>query len=279
MVCVLAHPDDESFSVGGTIALYAKNGWNITLVVVTNGEKGSSGDFHIESVQDLGIKRQEEVEKAALVLGIKHVEFLNFPDAGLKQLVPGTLEDALFPLIKQILPDIVITHDPTGITNHPDHIKVCYSTTYAFQKYAAYLQSLSQVDTMTKGRGKEWKQFEYQRAFGDTKNISKEPKLYYVCLSQSSIDFLLKEKFIPEESFEKPWKGTPDKNITTIIDITPTMLQKGKALLCHETQAEKVDQFISFVKNPEVKQECFVLRMQGVYEVFMSKADRYSDAL
>lgn len=268
MLVITAHPDDESFSVGGTIAKYHEKGWDIHLIVATNGEKRASG-----------VLRQEETKKAADVLGICSVRFLGLPDGRLKELSPGTLEDPLYEAMYALLPDVVITYGPTGITNHPDHIKVCYATTYAFQKYTTYLCDLQKPEILEKGRGKLWKQAEYQRTFGETQTSSKEPKLYYISLPQSSVNFLLKEKQIPEESHGKPWKGTPDKDITTIISITETKLKKGKALLCHETQMEDVDKFISFAKRPEVEQECFVLRMQGVYEVFMGKTDRFADTL
>jgi len=279
MLIFVAHPDDESFSMGGTIARYAKNGCYIHLVVATNGEKGDSGDFHESDEQSLGLIRQEEAKKAGRILGIEKIDFLNLPDLGLRQLTPGTLEDPLYDFMENELPDVVITHDPTGITNHPDHIKMCYAVTYAFQKYAARLSQIKNIGETLRGRGKIWKQDEYMRAFGDTHTLSKEPKLYYSCMPQSSIQFLLKEKQIPDMSFGKPWKGTPDKDITTIIDIVDTQLIKGRALLCHRTQMKNVDRYLSFIKNPGVFQEWFVLRMQGIFEVYMGKNDSYTQEL
>ncbi|KKR03148.1 MAG: hypothetical protein UT26_C0008G0009 [Microgenomates group bacterium GW2011_GWC1_39_12] len=67
--------------------------------------------------------------------------------------------------------------------------------------------------------------------------------------------------------------------MTTVIDITDTKLAKGKALLCHESQKENVDHFISFDKHPQHNQEWFILRMQGPHEVFMGKNDRVADEL
>jgi len=278
LLAIFAHPDDESFLAGGTLARLALEGWDIHLIVVTNGEKGSSGTFSLEG-DALGARRQEEVKRASSLLGLKNVDFLQFPDMGLKSLTPGTLEDPLYLAMKNLLPDIIITHDPTGMTNHPDHVKTSYAVTYAFQKYAKYLSELQDTEIQTKGRGKMWRQAEYTRAFGETQLSSGEPKLYYVCFPQSAVMYLLKEKQIPEESFGKPFNGVPDKDITTIIDITGTQLIKGKALLCHETQADDVDRFISFAKNPLVKQEYFLLRMQGIYEVFMGKTDCFAETL
>lgn len=279
MLLVFAHPDDESFFVGGTVAKYAKDGWHITLIDATNGEKGTAGTFAGISEAELGARRQEEVKKAAYILGIEKVEFLNLPDGGLKQLTPGSVEDPLYAYMKSTLPDVVITHDTTGFTNHPDHIKVCYATTYAFQKYAAYLDQLQNPEFQKKGRGTLWRQADYMRAFGQTQSIEKEPKLYFACFPQSILTYFLKEKLMPEESFGKPIRGIPDKNVTTIIDIVDSQLTKGKALICHETQLANLDWFLSFANNPMVKHEYFLLRMQGIYEVFMGKIDRFATSL
>jgi len=278
MLLLFPHPDDESFSVGGTVAKYVKNGWTVHLILATNGEKGQSGFFSWAQGDALGALRQEETRHAANILGISDVQFLGLPDGGLSTLTPGTLEDPFFKAMLHFLPDIVITFDGTGITGHPDHIKVSYAATFAFQKYAGYLEQLKNPAFYTRGRGKPWKEEEYLRAFGDTR-LLKEPKLYYVCLPASSVAFLQKAKQIPEVSFGKPWKGVPDKTITTVIDITHFKLLKGKALLSHATQLQNVDQFISFAKNPELERECFILRLHGIYEIFMGKRDRVSDRL
>lgn len=270
MLLVFAHPDDESFTAGGTVAKYAKTGWKIHLVCATNGEQ--AGD-------DLGPIRQKEVRKAADTLGIKSVTFLGLPDAGLSELTPGTLEDPLFKIMKEKLPDTVITHDTTGITNHPDHIKVCYAVTYAFQEYAEYLFAIETKNKSAIHRGKNWIQEEHQRVFGDVA-VSHEPKLYYVCLPQNILAFFKKVGGLSDLSYDQPWKGTPDKTITTVIDIKQTKSIKIKALKCHLSQKVDVDRFIAVpLLNPFLKQEFFLLRMQGTYEILMGKIDRIDDRL
>ncbi len=279
MLLVIAHPDDESFYVGGTVARYAREGWDIHVIAVTSGERGSSGEYGDVKKEALTLIRQDELRAAASVLGINHVTFLDFPDGELKDSTPGLIEEQVNRIMRKILPDIVITHDTTGINNHPDHIRVSFATTYAFQKYAAYLAGYQDPADLTRGRGKLWKLAEHERLFGETGAFSTEPKLYYTCLPESSVRYLRREKQIQEESHGKPWMGTPDKYITTIIDIKPTQLVKGKALLCHKSQMEEVDRFISFARNPSVEREYFILRMQGVHEVFMGKEDRVADVL
>lgn len=279
MLLVFAHPDDESFSVGGTIAKYANLGWTIDLVVATNGEAGQNGEFTWAKGEALGALRQKELEAAAKILGIRNVTFLGQPDGGLTALSPGTLEDPIIKKMMEFMPDIVVTYDTSGISNHPDHIKTCYATTFAFQKYARHLDSLKQPGTIKTGRGKMWKEDAYLRAFGDVSDTEKEPKLYYVCMPDRVASYLKKTKVIPEESYGKPWSGVKDKIVTTAIDIKETKLLKGKALLCHETQKIDVDRFIDFANHPLHNEEYFILRMQGIYEVFMGKTDRIRDTL
>lgn len=279
MLVVFAHPDDESFSAGGTIAKYVKLGWKVDLVVATNGENGNSGSFSWAAGDALGDLRKKELQAAADVLGIRTVLFLGQPDGGLTTLSPGTLEDPIYKKMLEMLPDVVITHDTSGISNHPDHIKVCYAATFAFQKYAEHLEQVKQPEEAHTGRGKEWRKDAYLRAFGDVEPENKEPKLYYICMPEHVASYLKKMKAIPEESYGKPWTGTKDKFVTTAIDIDETKLLKGKALLCHETQSTDVARFIDFDRHPLHNREYFILRMQGIYEVFMGKTDRVADTL
>ena len=261
MLLVFAHPHDGSFAAGGTVAKYADRRWHIELVCAT-------GDKEIA----------KEGEKAGKVLGIYHVEFLHQPEGLLKSVTPGTLEDLISKKMEEYLPDIVITHDTTGMTHHPDHMKVCYATTYAFQKYARAMEEAKSIIGDRQGRGHVWKEA-YRRTFGDIDPANKDTKLYYSCMPTSVVVFLQKVKQIPIESHGVPWRGTADKFVTTVVDITDTKLAKGKALLCHESQKEKVEHFISFDKNPHHNQEWYILRMQGTHEVFMGKNDPVADML
>lgn len=262
MLLVFAHPDDESFFVGGTVAAYAARGWHIELICVTSGEG-----------------RDGEVERAGKVLGIQHIQFLHQPDGQLKSVTPGTLEDLIVKKMEEFMPDIVITHDTTGITNHPDHIKVCYATTFAFQKYIKQLEEIKMGVVERKGRGYVWKEDAFKRAFGDVDPENKDPKLYYTCVPKSIMRYMQKMHEMPEELHGNLVVGTEDKMVTTCMNIQENVVVKGKALLCHETQQKLVNSFINFDTNPLHKQEYFVLRMQGVHEVFMGKNDRVADAL
>lgn len=274
---VFAHPIDESFLCGGTIAKYKKEGWNIRLILVTNGGRRESS-FDVSEGMALGEIRRGEAKKAAYELGIKDVVFLEKEEGTLKDITPGTLEDLIHEQIEEFFPDVVITFDTTGVNNDPDHIKVCYATTFAFQKYAFDLERKNHPERFIKGRAKLWKKEQYSRMFHET-SFPREPKLYYACIPERDILYLQRKEEIPETSWDLPWRGTQDKFITTVIDVQEEKLEKGKALLCYETHADIVDRYISFPTNPLVDREYYKLRMQGIYEVFMGKTDRVSDEL
>jgi LmbE family N-acetylglucosaminyl deacetylase len=120
---VFAHPDDAEFFAGGTLAKWAADGAEITLVLATSGDKGSSEpDMTSEKLAQL---REEETRCAAEVLGVKDVVFLRHKDG---ELFPTLeLRRDITRMIRLKKPDVVITLDParfwyaSGGINHPDH--------------------------------------------------------------------------------------------------------------------------------------------------------------
>lgn len=120
---IFAHPDDPEFFCGGTFAKWAAEGKDITFVLATSGDKGSS-DLNITSDQLVTIREAEE-RAAAGRLGVKEVIFLRYPDGELQPTLD--LRRHLTRLIRLKQPDIVVTNDPTArwyssnYINHPDH--------------------------------------------------------------------------------------------------------------------------------------------------------------
>lgn len=273
MLLVFAHPDDESIGVGGTVAKYVKAGWQVDLVCATKGEAGNSGPYTV-SGSALGSIRVTELREAARILGISDTKTLDYPDGKLAALTPGTLEDPLYRAMESGLPDVVITFDQTGVSNHPDHIKVCYATTFAFQKYAAWLEGLRKKFRLWSTHDEAW--LKRMDAI-ITKRV--EPKLYYVCMPVSVVAHAVRARMIPKESFGKPWVGVADRKITTIIDIHDYAGKKIQALKAHETQVADVDRFLAMEGNPLFDKEYFMLRLEGTKEQFMGKNDRISDRL
>lgn len=273
MLLVFAHPDDETISSGGTVAKYVNAGWQVDLVCATKGEEGSSGPYNV-SGSALGVIRAGELKAATEILGISHTTFLDYTDGRLSELTPGTLEDPIFRAMESGLPDVVVTFDQTGISNHPDHIKLCYTTTYAFQKYTAWLEALQKKFRIRHSYDELW----FKRLEGLlAKRI--EPKLYYACLPQSVVKYLQKMNALPKQSFGKPWVGVPDEVITTIIDIGKYNKVKMRALAVHVSQREDFEEEMDLARNPELLKEFYILRMEGKKEHFMGKNDRISDRL
>jgi len=259
LLLVFAHPDDESFSTGGTVAKYVKSGWRADLICATRGESGSTGPVDVPTGEKLGEIRQKELEKAGVILGLSSITFLGYTDGTLGELNSGELEEGIYQYMKKEIPDCIITFDTTGISNHPDHVKTCYATTYAFQKYASWIK-----DQL--GKNPEYSE-------------DQAPKLYYACMPSSVAGYLVEKKVVPAQSFGLPWRGVQDKFITTAIDISKFTAVKKKALLSHVTQSDDVNRFLSLATNPLIRQEHFILRMHGTQEIFMGKGDRIANKL
>ena len=148
ILSVLAHPDDESFGMGGTLALYAKKGYDVYLVCATRGEVGDVDPENMKGFSSIAELREGELRCAAGHLGLKGVFFLDYRDSGM----PGS-PDNLHPdaqvahpvdevagkvvkYIRELKPDVVLTFDPIGGYRHPDHIHIHQATVLAFEKAA-----------------------------------------------------------------------------------------------------------------------------------------------
>ncbi|GGJ61324.1 PIG-L domain-containing protein [Deinococcus aquiradiocola] len=143
LMAVFAHPDDEAFSVGGTLAHYARKGVKVVLVCATRGEAGKITDPTM-TVTDLGQQREQELRTACDALGIPAPIFLDFHDSGRAERVrhddpkalmnvdPLELEAAIRPLIEEHQPQVIVTFDPHGGYGHVDHLQVHRATSAAF---------------------------------------------------------------------------------------------------------------------------------------------------
>ncbi|HXF84111.1 MAG TPA: PIG-L family deacetylase [Anaerolineales bacterium] len=146
ILAVLAHPDDESFGMGGTLAFYARQGVETYLVCATRGEAGTVDEEHLRGFKDVAELRTEELRRAAQVLGLKGVFFLGYRDSGMAGAEENKHPDAqinhsidevagrIVKYIRELKPDIVLTFDPIGGYKHPDHIHVHHATTLAFER-------------------------------------------------------------------------------------------------------------------------------------------------
>jgi LmbE family N-acetylglucosaminyl deacetylase len=132
LLCVLAHPDDESIALGGTLAKYASEGVETSLVMATRGERGwfkDPGEYPGEKM--LGSIREHELRKACQILGISQLEFLDYVDGDVDQANETTIIARIVRAIRMIRPDVVVTFGPDGLYGHPDHIAISQFTTSA----------------------------------------------------------------------------------------------------------------------------------------------------
>jgi LmbE family N-acetylglucosaminyl deacetylase len=133
---IQAHPDDQDFTVAGTLAKWASSGCEIISVIITDGSAGSNdpqqGPDHWQSLARI---RADEQRTANTILGVKETIFLGYLDG---ELTPSlALRQDLTRLIRRYRPQVVVIGDPTGYfygsgyINHPDHRAAAEAALYA----------------------------------------------------------------------------------------------------------------------------------------------------
>jgi LmbE family N-acetylglucosaminyl deacetylase len=139
-----AHPDDESFGVGGTLAQYAAAGYRVYYVCGTRGEVGEVSPEFLKGYASIADLRTHELECAAKVLGLTEVIFLGYRDSGmagtpenkhpnaLAAAPPEQVAGRIVEVFRRLKPEVVLTSDPTGGYGHPDHIAIHKATVLAF---------------------------------------------------------------------------------------------------------------------------------------------------
>jgi LmbE family N-acetylglucosaminyl deacetylase len=132
LMCVLAHPDDESLGLGGTLAKYGAEGVETYLVTATRGERGWIRQQEAyPGLEALGEIREAELCAAAEALGLQEVVLLDYIDGELDQANPEEAIGKIASHLRRVRPHVVLTFDPKGAYGHPDHIAICQFTTAA----------------------------------------------------------------------------------------------------------------------------------------------------
>lgn len=132
-LAIFAHPDDESFTISGTLTELARQGHPIGLVCATRGEEGEISDPSLATRETLGTVREEEMRRAGRVMGVKDVIFLDYRDSGMEGTAANGNREAfinapsnevvekLVRIIREWQPAGIITFEPQGGYGHPDH--------------------------------------------------------------------------------------------------------------------------------------------------------------
>ncbi len=143
LLAIFAHPDDETFGAGGTLALAAAAGVPTWIVCATDGDLGG-----VEGARELDPElRRGELRCATSALGVAEPIFLGYGDSGMEgwpkpagclaladeEEVVGRLVD----VIGRLRPATIVTFDPGGIYGHPDHVAISARATEAFRRASA----------------------------------------------------------------------------------------------------------------------------------------------
>jgi len=238
MLASLAHPDDESFGPGGTLALYASRGVEVHLICATRGDVGTVDPSYLTGFDTVAELRQAELECAGQALGLHVVHQLGYRDSGM----PGSPDNqhahalAAAPLeavvekvthvIRQVRPQVVITFDPIGGYHHPDHIRMFEATLAAFHAAADPTR------------------------FPDGLEPYRPQKLYYHTFSRRWLKLVV--RLMPLLGMNpRAWGRNNDIDLTAvtnhdlpihaIIDISDSAEAKQLASACHASQTDEDD--------------------------------------
>ena len=247
---IFAHPDDESFGPGGTLARYAAEGKAVHVIIATDGIAGSVEQDHEMGVHEtLAQVRSLELSNAAIQLGVSTIWSLPYRDSGMRNTPENQHPDALVqqPLeqtiqevlgyIRRLRPDVIITHDPFGGYGHPDHIRVCEATTAAF--YLARSEA-------SKHNGKD-------------NDYAGPQKLYYTAFDKRMLKVMV--RLMPLMGQDPTAIGrNKDINLVEIsrwrtpvhtrIDVVPYLLRKEAASRAHASQYSGGPTFIRILPPP-----------------------------
>lgn len=130
ILCVFAHPDDETFTMGGLLAMACANGQRVIVLTATKGEGGVQDESRWPEAM-LGDIRAAELKAALAELGTIEQEFLGYADGSCAGADVEAAGDELAERIRQLRPDSIFTFGPDGMTGHPDHQAVCAWATHA----------------------------------------------------------------------------------------------------------------------------------------------------
>jgi len=224
LMAVLAHPDDESLGVGGTLAKYAAEGVEVFLVTATRGDGGRfydhrCGDERHPGPLALGNIRETELRAAATVLGVREVSLLDYHDQHLDLADPREAVGRIVTHLRRIRPDVVVTFGPDGAYGHPDHIAISQFTTAAI---------VAAADAAFVAEGE-----------GGAARPHTVSKLYYLAWPQSTwgaYQAAVRTLSATVDGVERHVTPWPDWAITTVIDTSAMWPTVWRAVSCHESQ-------------------------------------------
>jgi len=229
LLAIFAHPDDETFGAGGTMALAAAAGVPTWIVCATDGDQGGE-----EGSRELDPElRRGELRCAMTALGVAEPIFLGYGDSGMEGWTKPAgclaladeeeIVERLVAIIRDLRPATVVTFDPGGIYGHPDHVTISARATEAFRRALAEPGGPTAFYQRALSRSALARRDEMEALLaalrGEESSTSKE----------RTADDLLQHRRLGE-------LARPDEDFTAHVDVRPVLDRKLAAVACHASQ-------------------------------------------
>jgi LmbE family N-acetylglucosaminyl deacetylase len=248
-MAVFAHPDDEAFGTGGTLAKYAAKGYDVYLVTATRGEAGQILKPQLATPANLPNVREHELRCACEIYGVHAPRFLDYVDGQLPIVHQGQAVGKLVRLLREIKPHVLITFGPDGIYGHYDHIAV-----HRWATIAAFLAA--DPDCFP------------DPEICDPHVVS---KVYYRALAEEQVAAMAegdRPAAVMMDGVPFFFVGRSRDEITTIIDVSEHVEAKLNGIRCHATQLGPQNRFADtpdeVMQDKWFRQECYVLARSTV---------------
>ena len=231
---VFAHPDDDVYSIGGSLLLHAGE-VEPTLIFATSGEAGPMSETPGVTRETLGAVREIEQRRCMEILGYPEarVEWLRHPDYYLPEVPLETVREAIATILDEVQPHVVVTFGPDGLTSHHDHIYMGEVATQVFHN----LRESSDDPTA------------FQR-------------LYHIALGRSDVDHFYSA--VAEGGFDYGEEGAlfditgiADAQITVRVDVRSVEARKREGILAHRTQLIEWERIPEALRGIFLETECF----------------------
>jgi N-acetyl-1-D-myo-inositol-2-amino-2-deoxy-alpha-D-glucopyranoside deacetylase len=245
LLAVFPHPDDEAYSIGGTLTKYAAEGHEVYLVTATRGEAGEISNPSLATKANLPQVREKELRCACEIYGIHPPRFLDYQDGQLAVVHQGQAVGKLVRIIRELRPEVMITYGPEGIYGHYDHIAVHRWVTIAFDLAA---------DASC-----------FPDPVSDTCSPHQVSRLYYTVLSEEVVRMMSpqgKPAAVMMDGVPFPFVGYRRDQLSAIIDVGPHVRTKLQGLTCHATQfdaSSAAEEDALWLESPLFREETFVL--------------------
>jgi len=217
LLAVFAHPEDEAFGPAGTLAKYANEGIQVSLVTATRGRRIES-DIVLLSADECN---DRDRSCACRTSGIRRACFLGYPTGELDKVEPLLVEDQIVRLMREIRPQVVITYAAQGFVDDADHRVINRATTAAFRDAGNASQ--------------------FPHHFRDGLAAYAPQKLYYCVLPNS---------FVERWGIEG-LSSIPDHQVTTMLDVSSHNQAINQTLFCQRNHSVDFVRWLD--KNPDVR--------------------------